>query len=152
MNGLLIQWGSILSGSGIVQLPTSYTQSYKVVQGFGYYNNNLTKVWSYDNSHIITEGGPSESVDLSWFTIGYQSNGLIRQWGNTNGNIDTAIQIPVSFSNMNNYFVTASSVDSGRAYDMVIKVDANHIKVFDTFYGSDWGITGGKMVWFAIGY
>lgn len=71
MNGLLIQWGFILSGSRIVQLPTSYTQSYIVVQGFEYYNNNLTKIWSYDNSHIITEGGPSEVVGLSWLTIGY---------------------------------------------------------------------------------
>ena len=68
---------------------------------------------------------------------------MLIQWGTTNGNFDNAIEI-ISFSNVNNYFVTASSVEYSRVYDMVIKVNANHIKVFDTFYGDSWGISGGK--------
>ena len=79
-------------------------------------------------------------------------NGLIEQWGNTVSNYDTAIQMNVSFSNMNNYFITASSIDSGRSYNMVIKVDTNHIKVFDVVYGDAWTILNSKMVWFATGY
>lgn len=80
-------------------------------------------------------------------------NGLIIQWGNTVSNYDTAIQMPVSFSNMDNYFVTASSVDEiGRSYHMVVKVDANHIKVYDMVFGDSWGVLNSKMTWFAIGY
>ena len=77
---------------------------------------------------------------------------MIIQWGNIASSFDTTFQMPVSFSNMNNYFVTASSIDSGRSYNMVMKVDANNIKVFDVVYGDSWGILDSKMVWFAIGY
>lgn len=79
-------------------------------------------------------------------------NGLIEQWGNTNGNFDTAITMPLSFSNTKNYFVTASSTESDRNYSMVIKENEKQIKVFDVFYGDEWGITRGPMVWIAIGY
>ena len=75
------------------------------------------------------------------------------QWGNTVNNYDTAIQMNVSFSNTNNYFVTASSVDeNGRSYHMVIKVDTNHIKVYDMIYGDKWEVSSNQMVWFATGY
>ena len=77
---------------------------------------------------------------------------MIIQWGNIASSFDTIFQMPVSFSNMNNYFVTASSIDSDRSYHMVKKVDANHIKVFDVVYGDAWSILNSKMVWFAIGY
>ena len=79
-------------------------------------------------------------------------NGLIIQWGNIASSFDTIFQMPVSFSNMNNYFVTASSIESDRSYNMVKKVDANHIKVFDIVYGDSWHVNTSKMVWFAIGY
>ena len=77
---------------------------------------------------------------------------MIIQWGNTASSFDTIFQMHVSFSNMNNYFVTASSIDSDRSYHMVKKVDANHIKVFDVVHGDAWKILNSKMVWFAIGY
>ena len=58
----------------------------------------------------------------------------------------------VSFSNTNNYFVTASSIDTDRSYHMVKKVDANHIKVFDVVFGDRWAVLSNQMVWFATGY
>ena len=77
---------------------------------------------------------------------------MIEQWGNTVSNYDTAIQMNVSFSNTNNYFVTASSIDSDRSYHMVKKVDANHIKVYNMAFGDKWLVISSQMVWFATGY
>ena len=105
-------------------------------------STETTNYWTYVTKSKFTSSG------------GYikYSNGLIVQWGNIASSFDTTFQMPVSFSNMNNYFVTASSINSDRSYNMVKKVDANHIKVFDIVYGDAWKILNSKMVWFAIGY
>ena len=107
------------------------------------------------NGGWLVLGNP-EVMSYSSDTVSYTvyADGLIEQWGNTVSNFDTAIQMEVSFSNMNNYFVTASAINTerDRSYQMVKKVDANHIIVFDAIYGNSWIVLSSQMVWFAIGY
>ena len=71
-NGFITQSGELNTGA-IYYLPVTYTSvdSYRVVQGFSYYNNNLAKLWNYANNSIRSEGGPSGASEISFETIGY---------------------------------------------------------------------------------
>ena len=80
---------------------------YRVQTSFiGGSSTETTNYWTYVTKSKFTSNG------------GYikYSNGLIIQWGNIASSFDTIFQMPVSFSNMNNYFVTASSIESDRSY------------------------------------
>ena len=107
------------------------------------------------NGGWLVLGNP-EVISYSSDTVSYtvKADGLIEQWGNTVSNFDAAIQMNVSFSNTNNYFVTASAIytEKDRSYQMVKKIDANHIKVYDIVYGDSWAVMPSPMVWFATGY
>ena len=70
-NGLLIQWGDIRLGTTVDILAYTSISSYRIVQGFNYYNNNVTELRRIFEHTIGTIGGPSESVVLAWLTIGY---------------------------------------------------------------------------------
>ena len=70
-NGLLIQWGDIRLGTTVDILAYTSISSYRIVQGFNYYNNNVTELRRISEHTIGTIGGPSESVVLAWLTIGY---------------------------------------------------------------------------------
>jgi hypothetical protein len=70
-NGLLIQWGDIRLGTTVDILAYTNVNSYRIVQGFNYYNNNVTELRRVSEHTIGTIGGPSESVVLAWLTIGY---------------------------------------------------------------------------------
>lgn len=54
-------------------LPVTYTSvdTYRVVQAYSYYNNNLASCWNFTNNSIHSDGGPGDRHGVSFETIGY---------------------------------------------------------------------------------
>lgn len=68
-NGLLINYGSCSTGGAT--FPVAFTNTYNVVAGYQYYNNNVIGVYRNNLTSFKTQGGPAVTIWLYWLAIGY---------------------------------------------------------------------------------
>lgn len=145
----------VKAGEKIVPVTHTGTWRWNITTSVEMWQPYTILEFMYDGTDWVIVGNPTVESYYS-DTVSYKvyADGLIEQWGNTVSNYDTAIQMNVSFLNTNNYFVTASALTTrrNRSYQMVKKVDANHIIVYDVVYGDAWEVLSSPMVWFATGY
>lgn len=68
-NGLILNYGNCRSGGAT--FPIAFTNTYNVVAGYQYYNNNVIGIYRNNLTSFVTGGGPSVTIRLFWLAIGF---------------------------------------------------------------------------------
>ena len=162
LNGLIKQWGTVSQNNEnpLISFSTSYTseKTYVIVA----LKNSGTKTGDSDNDVRVynkTEGScnvySSRSLPVEWIAIGYQLNGLIKQWGyiDKTDNTNTLIFLPVTYTRTDSYTIFQAygiADNTEDVFDYPLCTFARTTNSFTIRSSSD--VTGSRQNYLTVGY